>query len=311
VTPKVARVITVLCGGVGAARLLCALREVTDPALTTAIVNVGDDTVMHGLTICPDLDTVSYTLAGRHDVDRGWGLAGETWQAMGALAELGGDAWFRLGDRDLGTHLYRTQRLAQGATKSRVAAEIAHALGVPERILPVTDDPLATTLDTDDGVLSFQEYFVGRRHDVVVRSVRYDGAAACTAAAGVLEAIASARRVVIAPSNPVLSIAPLLAVPGVRDAIAARRADVVAVSPIIAGSALKGPADRIMRELGLEVSSVGVAQFYAQIAGAIVIDERDAALADRVAATGVTPIVTTTVMALAPDARRLAAAVAA
>jgi LPPG:FO 2-phospho-L-lactate transferase len=289
--------ITVLAGGVGAARLLAGLIQVVDRAELTAVVNTGDDLVLHGLEISPDLDTVTYTLSGAIDPERGWGLAGETWQAMESLRRLGGEAWFNLGDRDLGTHLYRTTRRHEGATLTEVTAEITAAWELGLRLLPVTDDPLRTRVTVEgDGEISFQEYFVHRQHSVAVSAVRFAGADESRPAPGVLDAISSADRLVIAPSNPIVSIGPLLAVPGVRDALVARRDDVVAVSPIVAGAALKGPADRLMTELGHEASVVGVARIYAELAATLVIDEADADLAPAVEAEGVRCIVAPTVM---------------
>ena len=268
------------------------------PEDLTAIVNVGDDLELHGLHISPDLDTITYTVAGAIDPDRGWGLAGETWHAMEALGRFPrARAWFNLGDRDLATHLYRTDRLRAGATLAEVTAEIAEAWELGLRLLPVTNARLQTRVTVaGEGEIGFQEYFVQRHHDVAVESIRFDGAAASAPAPGVLEALAEARRVVIAPSNPLVSIAPVLAVPGVRDAVVARRLACVAVSPIIGGAALKGPADRLLRELGHDSSAVGVASLYADIAAALVIDDADAALADGVASCGLRPVVTDTVM---------------
>ena len=307
--------ITTLAGGVGAARLLSGLIQVVDPTELVAIVNVGDDLVLHGLEISPDLDTVTYTLAGAIDPDRGWGLSGETWQAMDVLRHYGGEAWFGLGDRDLGTHLFRTARRRAGASLSQVTAEIAAAWGLELRLLPVTDDELRTIVTVDDGgghrpgdedatrragtrqeEISFQEYFVGRQHSVPVTAVRFAGAEAARPAPGVLSAIAEAELVVIAPSNPIVSIGPVLAVPGVRQAVVDRRADVVAVSPIVAGAALKGPADRLLEELGHESSVVGVARLYAEVAATLVIDTADADLADAVEAEGVRCVVADTIM---------------
>lgn len=307
--------IAVVCGGVGAARLLAGVVRVVDPALVTGIVNVGDDLELHGLRISPDLDTITYTLAGEINPDTGWGLRGETWQAMETVARYGGISWFGLGDRDLGTHLYRTQRVGEGAGLAEVTAEITAAWNLALRLLPVTEDRLRTLLTlADDGgggaeEVSFQEYFVHRRHDVAVRSVRFEGAASARPAPGVLDALADARRVVIAPSNPVVSIDPVLAVPGVRDAIVARRADTVAVSPIVAGRALKGPADRLLTELGHEATVAGIARLYAPLAATLVIDEADAHLADAVAAEGIPPVVTPTVMRTPDLAAALARAV--
>lgn len=294
--------VVVVSGGVGAARMLSGIVQVVDPTLVTALVNVGDDLELHGLRISPDLDTITYTLAGEINPETGWGLKGESWQAMDSVARYGGVSWFGLGDRDLGTHLFRTQRAVEGAPLSTITAEIAAAWGLGLRLLPVTDDRLRTmvTLDgdgPDDGLeVSFQEYFVQRRHGVPVRAVRFDGAAAARPAPGVLDALAGAGRVVIAPSNPVVSIDPVLAVPGVRAALEARRTDTVAVSPIVAGAALKGPADRLLKELGHEATVVGIARWYAPLAGALVIDEADADLAGAVAAEGIRPVVAPTIM---------------
>jgi LPPG:FO 2-phospho-L-lactate transferase len=273
--------------------------HVVDPSDLTAIVNVGDDLVLHGLAISPDLDTVTYTLAGAIDAQRGWGLGDETWNAMAMLERLGGASWFRLGDHDLGTHLYRTQRLAEGADLATVTAEIAAAWGLELTLLPVTNDPVRTFVtlpDEDDVEVSFQEYFVQRRHDVRVSAVRFDGATLALPAPGVLEAIETAGSVVIAPSNPIVSIAPVLAVPGVRDAVEKKRDHTVAISPIVAGAALKGPADRLLRELGHEPSVVGVARFYRSLASVLVIDEADRGLRSAVEAEGLRCVVTDTVM---------------
>jgi LPPG:FO 2-phospho-L-lactate transferase len=294
-------VITTLAGGVGAARLLAGLIQVVDPAELTAVVNTGDDLVLHGLEISPDLDTVTYTLAGAIDPERGWGLRDETWQAMDTLRRYGGEAWFNLGDRDLGTHLYRTAQRRAGATLTEVTARIASAWGLGLRLLPVTDDELRTrvTVVGDDGEpreISFQDYFVGLQHSVPVSAVRFAGAEAARPGPDVRAAIAQADRVVVAPSNPIVSIGPVLAVPGVREAVVERRSDVVAVSPIVAGAALKGPADRLLVELGHESSVVGVARLYAPIASTLVIDEADADLASKVEAEGLRCVVAPTIM---------------
>jgi len=299
-------VITVLSGGVGAARLLRALSDVVDSSELTAIVNVGDDLVLHRLTICPDLDTITYTLAGLNNDELGWGLRGETWRVMDELEALGGAAWFRLGDRDLATHLYRSQRLSEGATKTDVTRELAAHHGVKVTLLPVSDDPIATEFLTEDGRLSFQEYFVQRHHDVVVSGVEITGLERARATSKVERALAQSTRLVIAPSNPVISIDPILQVRGVRDALRTRRDDVVAVSPIIQGAALKGPADRLMRELGYESSALGVVDFYGDLVGTWIIDEADAALADAIRSRGARVEVTTTIMAEPENAHRLA-----
>ena len=298
--------ITVICGGVGAARFLRAMRPVVDPAGVVGVVNTGDDTRLHGLAISPDLDTITYTLAGAIDPARGWGLVDETWRAMGALERYaavrpdGSSAaptWFNLGDQDLATHFYRTARLAEGASLSTVTAEITAAWGLPERLLPMTDDPVATLVDLLDGrTVSFQEYFVQLRHSVPIRGVRFAGADTATLTAAASDAIRSADAVVVAPSNPVVSIGPLRALGGVDALLAGRRSSVVAVSPIVGGAALKGPADRMLVELGHEATVVGVARLYAPIASALVIDPVDAHLADDVAAAGMTPVVVPSIM---------------
>lgn len=302
-----------LAGGVGAARLLSGLVEVVDPGDVTAVVNTGDDMVLHGLHISPDVDTVLYTLAGMANPHTGWGVAGESWSVMAALEDLGGETWFRLGDRDLATHLYRTQRLAEGATLTTVTRELAVARRVGIGIVPMSDDPVRTRLVLDeaaDGLaagteVAFQRYFVGLGHAVRVRSVRFDGADAARPSPGVLEAIDAAELVIACPSNPIVSLGPILALPGIRDALEARRGSVVAVSPIVAGAALKGPADRLLVELGHEASAVGVARLYASWAGTLVIDERDRHLAARVEAEGLRCMVAPTVMASASVAARL------
>ncbi len=299
--------ITVLCGGVGAARLLTGLIEIADQADVVAIVNTADDTELHGLHISPDLDTILYTLSGSSNTELGWGLAGETWAAMEALERFAavrppgstaGGTWFRLGDRDLATHLYRTHRRREGASSSVIADEQRRAFGLGLRILPVTDDPLATMLQlADDGTeIAFQDYFVGRHHSVAVTGVRFDGAEAARPAPGVIEAIGDAEVLVIAPSNPIVSIGPLLAVAGVRAAVEARRDRSVAISPIVGGAALKGPADRMLVELGHESSVVGVARLYRNLASTLVIDEVDAALAPAVQEAGMHCVVTRTIM---------------
>ena len=303
-------VITALAGGVGAARFLRGLVPVLGPDEVTAIVNTGDDTVVHGLYVSPDLDTVAYTLSGRSDDVRGWGLAGETWTVMEALEELGSETWLRLGDRDLATHLYRTERLADGATLSEVTTELCDAFGVPARLIPMSDDPVRTRMTLADGPeVAFQDYFVKMAHQVPVRSVRFEGAEASSPAPGVLEAVESAQAVLICPSNPIVSIGPLLSVPGIADAVRARRSNVVAISPIVAGAALKGPADRLMSELGHESSVVGIARIYSEFASTLIVDEADASHADEVELAGMRCVVAPTIMAsleLAADLARRA-----
>jgi LPPG:FO 2-phospho-L-lactate transferase len=302
--------IAVIAGGVGAARMLRALLQVVDASEVTAIVNVGDDLVLHGLHISPDLDTVTYTLADAINPDTGWGLANESWQSRTVLEQYGGISWFGLGDRDLGTHLYRTQRLLEGADLATVTAEITAAWNLGLTVLPATCDPLRTmvTLAADDPAgtntpnlpagteISFQEYFVQRHHSVPISNVRFAGAEDSTPAPGVVEAIESAELIVIAPSNPLVSIAPVLAVPGIRDALVQRRKDVIAVSPIIAGAALKGPADRMLAELGHDASVLGVAALYKEFASTLVIDTADDSLQSAVESFGLNCIVAETIM---------------
>jgi LPPG:FO 2-phospho-L-lactate transferase len=274
------------------------------------VVNTGDDTTLHGLHISPDLDTVTYTLAGLSDDERGWGLREETWTVMDGLRRLGGESWFLLGDRDLATHLYRTERLSHGASLSTVTTEIAAALGVEARLVPMSDDPVRTYLTVAEGPeIPFQEYFVRRGHAVPVESVRFAGAEAAAPAPGVLDAIASAETVLVCPSNPVVSIGPILAVPGIADALVERRCDVVAVSPIVAGAALRGPAARLLAELGGESSVVGVARRYEPFVGTLVIDTADAARQADVEACGVRCVVTDTIMHTPELAAELASAV--
>lgn len=302
--------ITALAGGVGAARMLSGLLAEVPANEITAVVNTGDDLVLHGLHISPDLDTVLYTLAGAINPDTGWGLAGETWRVMESLGRLGGVTWFNLGDQDLATHLYRTQRLSEGASLTEVTAELYASFGVGIRALPVTNVPLRTRLQLVDGPeVAFQEYFVHRHHDVAVSAVRFEIAPDAVPGPDVLAAIVDADVVVVCPSNPVVSIGPLLAVPGVADALGARRDDVVGVSPIVAGAALKGPADRLLTELGSEPSVVGVARWYAAWMGTLVIDRADAHLAAAVEAEGVRCVVTDTVMATPERSAALARAV--
>jgi LPPG:FO 2-phospho-L-lactate transferase len=299
-------VIVALAGGVGAARMLRGLISVVEPGSVTAVVNTGDDTVMHSLHISPDLDTVTYTLAGMINPDTGWGLVGETWSAMEQLRaySAGRLGWFNLGDMDLGTHLYRTSRLAEGAPLSEIAGEIAERWGVSVRLLPMSDDRVETRVVVREGdpngvrekEIGFQEYFVGRRQGVPVTSIRLAGVETAAAAPGVLESIGEADLLLICPSNPIVSIGPVLATGGIGAAVAARRERCVAVSPIVAGRALKGPADRMLAELGHEPTVAGVARLWAPYASTLVIDEADAALAGAVAAAGMRPVVTATVM---------------
>ena len=306
--------ITVLAGGVGAARYLAGQLLVTPAGQVTAVVNVADDVELHGLHVSPDIDTVVYTLSGAVDTDRGWGLADETWNALGELRALGLDAWFNLGDRDIGTHLFRTTLLREGLSLSEVTARLVSARGLGCRVLPVSDQRIVTRVMLASGSeVGFQEYFVRLAHNVAISGVRFAGVGDAQPAPGVLDAIGSADVVVIAPSNPVVSIGPVLAVRGVGETLAARRERNVAVSPIVAGAALKGPAARMLRELGEEASVVGVARRYRDVVGTLVIDEADSGMAAAVAEVGVRAVIAPTIMsspeAAAELARRTMAAV--
>jgi LPPG:FO 2-phospho-L-lactate transferase len=305
--------IAVIAGGVGAARLLRGTATVVPADDLVTIVNTGDDTVMHGLSISPDLDTVTYTVSGSIDPQRGWGLVDEQWTTMESLSRFdhvrpqhsrAGEAWFGLGNRDLATHFYRTTRLSEGATLADVTLEIARAFGIPFRVLPMTNDRVSTIVTLADGSdVAFQEYFVKLRHAVAVTGVRFAGAE--SAAPLGLDVITDAEAVIIAPSNPIVSIGPFRALQGVDAALTSRRDTVVAVSPIVAGAALKGPADRMMTELGHEASAVGVAKLYAPIAGTLVIDSADAHLAAEVEHAGMRCVVTDTIMKTAEIAADL------
>jgi LPPG:FO 2-phospho-L-lactate transferase len=314
VTPR--PTVAVISGGVGAARLLRGIVRVVDARDVTAIVNTGDDTELHGLHIAPDLDTITYTLAGAIDPERGWGLAGESWNAMAALdrysvvrppGSVAAATWFNLGDRDLATHLFRTARLAEGATLTEVTAEITRAWGLDVALLPMTDDRLRTMVTVaGHGEIGFQDYFVRLRHDVAVEAVRFDHDGA-TLSAPARTALENADVVVIAPSNPLVSIGPIRAMRGVDELLAGRRESVVAVSPIVGGVALKGPADRMLAELGHESSVVGVAELYRSIAATLVIDPADESLVAAVEATGMRCVVTPSVMTTPEVAADLAA----
>ena len=298
--------IAVLAGGVGGARFTQALTRVVDPADVTVIANVGDDLEVHGLHVSPDLDTLLYTLAGLSDEERGWGRAQETWNARETIAQLGGETWFQLGDRDLGLHLVRTEELRRGEPLSGVTMRFARSFGLELCLLPATDDRLRTRIRTPAGEFEFQEWFVARGHRDEVDEVIYDGAATARPAVGVPEALAEADLIAIAPSNPFVSIGPILAVAEIQAALERRRASVVAVSPLIAGRAVKGPADAMFNRLAGGTSAAHVAGVYRGLVGSLVIDEADAADADAVAAEGITPLVTRTLMSEPPNARALA-----
>lgn len=298
--------ITVLAGGVGAAKFLRGLVQAEDPAGVTIIGNTGDDSVMHGLHISPDLDIVTYTLAGIVD-GQGWGIAGDTTHALAQLGSYGVETWFTLRDRDIGTHMARTHWLAEGVDLSEITDRIRRSLGVACTIVPMTNHAVSTKIITADGaVRDFQEYFVKRRHQDEVSEVLFQGAEVAVPAPGVVEAIEQAERIIVCPSNPLLSIGPIIAIPGILEALVERREDVYAISPIIAGSALKGPAATLMPVVGAETSAVGVARLYTGFCGTLVIDSQDAALAKQVEAFGMKAVAVDIVMTTPEDSMRLA-----
>ena len=298
--------VVVLSGGVGGARFARGVVDVLDPRDVTVIGNVGDDLDVLGMHVSPDLDSVVYALADLSDEQRGWGRADESWKALGTVAALGGETWFLLGDRDLGVHLVRSQALRAGEPLSAVTQRIAAKLGVGATLLPATDDLLRTWITTDAGELTFQQWFVGRGHKDAVHSLRFEGAESATAAPGVLEAIAAAELILIAPSNPYISIAPILAVREICDALAGRSVPCVAVSPLISGRAVKGPADQMLATLAGGTSPKHVARCYEGLIDALVVDESD--VLDLEGLGSVRPIVARTLMRDADARRRLAAA---
>jgi LPPG:FO 2-phospho-L-lactate transferase len=298
--------ITVLAGGVGAARFLDGLVRVVDPAEVTVVCNVGDDFEWHGLHISPDIDSVIYTLGGLEG-EQGWGVRGDTFVALGELEALGEERWFAIGDRDLATHVLRTSLLRTGATLSEATARLASARGIGCALLPVTDDPAPTVVHTDAGTLAFQEYFVRRRASDSVSGFDLSAAERALPAPGVLDAIGDAEAVLIAPSNPFVSIGPVLAIPGVRDALTQSGARRVAVSPIVGGAAIKGPAAEMLRSTGHEVSALGVARLYMGILDVFVLDEVDAALASSIEELGFEVAITDTMMTSTARREELAA----
>lgn len=291
--------VVALAGGVGGARLAAGLQAVLPPGDLTVVVNTGDDTERHGLLVCPDHDTVLYTLAGIADQAQGWGIAGESWTVIDRLEALGEETWFRLGDRDIATHIARTARVRAGAGLTEVSLGLQAALGVRSRILPMSDAPVRTRVLSDAGWLEFQDYFVRLRQAPEVRAVSFDGVDTAEPTTEVLDALETADAVVFCPSNPIVSVGPILAVRGLRDAIRAARARGVptaAVSPIVGGKALRGPADRMLASLGHEVSAVGVARLYAGLVDVFVMDAEDAALAPDIEELGMRALVTDTIM---------------
>jgi LPPG:FO 2-phospho-L-lactate transferase len=300
--------ITALAGGVGASKLLLGLYEVMDPSLLTIIVNTGDDIVLHGLRISPDLDIVTYTLAGVVDSKKGWGLRAETFHALKHLAGFGRPNWFNLGDRDLATHIHRTAMLAEGKTLSQATDSIRIALGVKSRILPMSETPIPTIIDSNEGPLHFQEYLVKRRAEPIVKGIRFAGVESAHPAPGVLEAIREADRIIICPSNPLISIGPILAVPHVRDQLRAQKQKVFAVCPIVAGKSLKGPSDKMLSQLGHQSTALGVAKLYADFTGTFIIDPADKAQASPIDALGMKVAILPTVMKALAQKRKLARA---
>lgn len=306
--------IAALAGGTGAAKLLRGLGRLVDPGDLTIIGNTGDDLCLWGLHVSPDLDTLCYTLGGVSDPGRGWGRRDESFHALEAMARFGEPTWFSLGDRDLATHLHRTRLLAEGRTLTEATAAVAAALGVAHRVLPMCDQPVRTRLLGPDGWLDFQEYFVRDKAQVAVRAVRYDGAASAVPAPGVVESLREARAVIVCPSNPITSVGPILAVPGISRALGECRAPVLAVSPIVGGEAVSGPAGRLMAACGLPVSAAGVASAYAPWLDTLVVHHEDAGLATELSARGLGVLVADTLMT-SPEketalARRLLEAVA-
>jgi len=301
--------ITALAGGVGASKLLLGLHDVMDPLALTVIVNTGDDITLHGLQISPDLDIVTYTLAGIVDPAKGWGFRGETFHALKRLAIYGRADWFNLGDRDLATHLHRTALLSEGKTLTEAANSIRTALGVKARILPMSDQPIPTMIDSNEGTLHFQEYLVKRRAEPIVRAIHFEGAESANPAPGVLEAIRGADRIVICPSNPLISIGPILAVPGIRDALRARKKDIISVCPIVGGKSLKGPSDKMLAQLGFGSSASSVARLYSDFTGVFVLDRQDKSQQGAIRDLGMEVAVLPTVMKTRAQKRNLARAI--
>lgn len=299
--------ITALAGGVGGAKMAHGLAQAAEPGTLRVVVNTADDFDLYGLRICPDLDTVLYTLGGIANPETGWGIAGDSYATLEAMKRYGEEPWFLLGDQDFATHILRTERLARGMTLTSVMADLAVGLGVHGAILPMTDDRVATIIETPEGELPFQDYFVRRKQQDIVTGVRFEGIEDARPTAAVLDAIERADLIVICPSNPIVSIGPILALPGIRQALRATAAPVVGVSPIIAGKALKGPADRMLGSLGHESSALGVARVYGDILDGFVIDQQDREQAGAIEAeTGVRVLAAQTVMGDAADRARLA-----
>jgi len=298
----------VLAGGAGAAKFLQGLAKIVAPGDLSCVVNTGDDIVLHGLHISPDLDIITYTLAGIVDNNKGWGIHQDTFNCYEALRNLGSDEWFKLGDKDLATHFYRSELLRSGLSLSEVTADLCNRLGVRSRVLPMTNDNLQTWVQTAVGWMHFEEYYVRRACRDDVRGIQFRGADGARPAPGVLEALSDADHVIVAPSNPVVSIGTILAVPGIRETLQRRKSPVIAISPIVAGAPLKGPADKFMRHHGVEVSPRGVAQLYRDFLDRLVLDYADRELVDDIASMGIEAVVTNTIMRTKEDKVRLAEA---
>ncbi|HEX6655872.1 MAG TPA: 2-phospho-L-lactate transferase [Candidatus Limnocylindria bacterium] len=295
-----------LAGGTGGAKLAHGLQQVLPPGDLSVIVNVGDDTERHGLLVCPDLDTILYTLAGLADTEQGWGVAGDTHTAMDMLERYGRETWFRIGDADLATHVHRGDLMRAGTSLTEATAAMAAALDVQSHIVPATDERLRTVIETDAGPIDFQTYFVRNRQADVVRGLRFDGAASARPSPAAIRALAEARLIVIGPSNPLVSIGPILAIGGYREALERAGMPRIGVSGIVAGRAIRGPADRMLAMLGHEATARGVAQLYRGLLDTFVIDEADAELAPRIAELGMKPAVLPTIMRSDEDRAALA-----
>lgn len=298
--------VVALAGGVGAAKFLRGLVRVISPQNLVIVGNVGDDVELYGLHISPDLDIIMYTLAGIVDEEKGWGVSGDTFHCLEMLGRLGFETWFNLGDRDLATHIIRTKMLREGYTLSQATAKLCKMLGVETKLIPMSDDPVRTKVQSGKLLLDFQEYFVKRGTVDKVTSVIFEGAEKAKPAPGIIEAIDEAERIIICPSNPILSIAPILSISAIRKALETSMAPIVGVSPIVGGKALKGPADRIMASMGYEASAYGVAKFYGKLLKHLIIDEVDIAHKKRIENLGTKVIVTNTLMKSIEDAVRLA-----
>lgn len=298
--------IVALAGGVGASKFLLGLSRIMDPRELTIVVNTGDDIVLHGLAISPDLDIVTYTLAGAVNSETGWGFTDETFHALEQLARFGGPSWFHLGDRDLATHIHRTAMMRSGATLSEAAESIRQALGVEANILPMCDQPVPTMIETPEGRLNFQEYLVQRRGEPVVLGISFERIEQARPARAVLESLEDAAAIVICPSNPLISIGPILAVPGIRDALRKRRKNVVAICPIVGGKSLKGPSDRMLAQLGFDVSASGVARMYQDFCATFVIDPVDAGETQTIESLDMKVVIRNTVMSTMEDKQQLA-----